>query len=115
MVDRDLANSVIINHLLLLSSTNFPPPERVICHAHWLKDGTDISKWTDDDLVCPKELLQKYGSDCVRTYFLSEGPQADDCEFQESSLQQVNNTFISAQYVNLFKRITREPKVMRAL
>ena len=47
------------------------------------------------NVTCPHELMDKYGTDSVRTYFLAHGPQVKDCNFSESRLLDVNNAFMS--------------------
>ena len=71
-----------------------PYPQKVICHGHWLKDGRKMSK-SLGNVTCPKELIVKYGLCSVRTYFLAEGPQTHDCNFDEERLLSLNNGFMS--------------------
>ena len=62
----------------------------------------------------PHDLISKYGLCSVRTYFLAEGPQTKDRDFVEERLLDINNAFMSDQYVNLLQRTTGK-KIMKVL
>lgn len=66
------------------------------------------------NVTCPHELIDRYGNDSVRTYFLAEGPQNRDCNFSENRLLEINNSFMADQYVNLLQRTTGK-KIMKIL
>ena len=53
------------------------------------------------NVVDPVSLIQKYGIDAVRLYFLTQGPLIKDMDFSEKALLEVHNDFLIDQYLNL--------------
>lgn len=88
-------------------------PKTVFNHGHWLKDNLKMSK-SLGNVVDPWEVLEKYGSDSVRLYFMSMGPLEKDAGFDEERLAWMHNQFLVGQYVNLLNRVTGK-KFMRFL
>ena len=39
------------------------------------------------NVVCPFELIEKFGQDSIRIYFLAEGPEDFDANFDDKILQ----------------------------
>ena len=60
-------------------------PQKVVVHGHWRKDHKKMSK-SIGNVIEPNNLINKYGSDSVRLYFLANGPYVDDREFDEMAL-----------------------------
>ena len=59
-----------------------------------------MSKSTGN-VINPHELLQKFGSDAVRCYFLAEGPQQKDVSFEEKDLVFSYNSRIIDSYCKI--------------
>lgn len=53
------------------------------------------------NVVNPNMLINTYGCDTVRSYFLSEGPLYKDSNFDEEKLRYHHNHFIIDSYCNL--------------
>jgi len=66
------------------------------------------------NVTCPYDLIERYGACSVRTYMLAMGPQTKDCNFHETRLLELNNTFMSDQFVNLLQR-TMGKKLLKVL
>jgi methionyl-tRNA synthetase len=85
----------------------------VYSHGHWLKDKKKMSK-SIGNVVDPFEIINKYGIDSVRLYFLSQGPLNQDIDFVEDNLLQLHNKFLIDSYMNLLFRIASK-KVIKKL
>ena len=58
------------------------------------------------NVVDPYALIEKYGIDAVRLYFLTQGPMTKDMDFSEKALFDIHNDFLIDQYLNLLQRIS---------
>lgn len=54
------------------------------------------------NVVDPFEILQKYGPNSVRSYFLSEGPLFKDSNFEYDLLKEHHNGFICDSFCNSY-------------
>lgn len=79
-------------------------PNKVFNHGHWLKDGYKMSK-SLGNVVDPNTILDIYGSDTVRLYFLGQGPLRKDMDFSDTLLMNTHNNFFIDSYMNLIFRI----------
>lgn len=58
-------------------AANLPPPKQIVSHAHWTVGKVKMSK-SLGNVVDPIYLLEKYGTDPVRYFFLKDGRLEDD-------------------------------------
>ena len=105
VIGKDIVKFHCIYYPLFLLAADLPLPKTVLTHCHWLKDGKKMSK-SLGNVTCPLDLLQRYGEDSVRLYFLTDGPRNKDWNFDESKLRNLHNIFLADQYVNLINRVT---------
>ena len=63
------------------------------------------------NVVCPFDLIDRFGQDAVRLYILAEGPQSKDSNYSEEDLQQIHNGFIVDQYINLVARCLKPARL----
>ena len=54
-----------------LMSANLPLPKRIFAHGWWTSEGQKMSK-SIGNVVNPFEIVEKYGLDCVRYFFMKE-------------------------------------------
>lgn len=113
IIGKDISKFHCIYYPLFLKAAGLPMPKKVVSHGHWLKNNQKMSK-SLGNVTCPFELLEKFGADSVRTYFLAEGPQNKDMNFEESKLKDLHNSFLADQFVNLLNRV-RGKKVLKSM
>ena len=55
-----------------LMAAGLPLPKQIIAHGHWLMGDYKMSK-SRGNVVDPYKLLEKFGVDAVRYYFVRDG------------------------------------------
>lgn len=87
----------------ILLSAGLALPETVFVHGYITVEGQKMSK-SLGNIVDPFSLIEKYGVDPLRYYFLSEIPTFDDGDFSEKLLMEKNNSELGANVGNLVNR-----------
>jgi methionyl-tRNA synthetase len=87
----------------MLLSAGLPLPERVFGHGFLTKDGQKMGK-SLGNTVDPVGLVQQYGSDAVRYYFLKEIEFGKDGDFNEVRFINVLNADLANDLGNLLNR-----------
>lgn len=103
-----VGKDIIRFHALLwpamLLSAKLPLPKRLIVHGFLLSNGQKMSKSLGTG-IDPLQILQKYGSDPLRWFLLSQVPTLDDADFTESRLREIHNADLANDYGNLASRV----------
>jgi len=89
-----------------LLSAGLPLPKSLFVHGYFTVDGQKMSK-TLGNVVDPIELIDKYGTDALRYYFLSQIPSTDDGDFSEEKLRIVFNANLANGLGNLVARVAK--------
>jgi methionyl-tRNA synthetase len=87
----------------MLMSAGLPLPEQVFGHGFLTKDGQKMGKSLGNTLD-PVRLVQTYGSDAVRYYFLKEIEFGKDGDFNEVRFINVLNADLANDLGNLLNR-----------
>lgn len=74
----------------MLKAAGYEIPSNIYVNAFLSLNGKKISK-SIGNVVSPKELVEKYGTDPVRYYFLRYGPIVEDSDFSEEHFKSVFN------------------------
>ena len=53
------------------------------------------------NIVDPIPLIEEFGIDSIRLYFLSQGPLIKDMDFSHEKLTAIHNEFLIDTYMNL--------------
>lgn len=89
----------------MLMSAKLPIPTKMYVHGFINSEGKKMSK-SLGNVVSPSELVEKYGIDAVRYYFLREIPSLDDGDFSYSRMEEIYNSELANELGNLVMRIT---------
>ena len=94
----------------ILMALDLPLPKQVYGHGWLLIGGDKLSKSKADkvstELTDPKELVERYGSDCVRYFLLREIPFGSDGVYTNESLLTRINSDLANDLGNLVSRTT---------
>lgn len=89
-----------------LLSAGLQIPKSVLVHGYFTVNGQKMSK-TLGNVVDPFQLVEKYGVDAVRYYFLSEIPTTADGDFSEKRFIEVYNSDLANGLGNLISRTAK--------
>jgi len=92
-VGKDISKFHCVYWPAFLHGAGLPLPHSVLSHGHWLKNKMKMSK-SLGNVEDPFQLLDMYGANTVRSYFLSEGPLVKDSNFETQELIDHHNKII---------------------
>jgi len=87
----------------MLEAAGLPVPTRIFAHGHMTKGGKKLSK-TTGNTIDPGALLDRYGLDAVRYFFLREGIFGQDWDFTDEALESRFNSDLANDFGNLVSR-----------
>lgn len=97
-------------HLLLwpavLLSLNLSLPKNILVHGFISVGGEKMSK-SLGNIVCPFELVKKYGIDPVRYFFLREFSPTEDGDFTYEKFEERYNADLASGLGNLLARVLK--------
>ncbi len=88
----------------MLFSAGLEPPRSIFVHGFVNVEGQKISK-TVGNVISPEEVVQKYGVDPVRYYFLREFPSHEDGDFSYKKFEDRYNGDLANGLGNLVARV----------
>lgn len=89
-----------------LLSAGLKIPKSLFVHGYFTVNGQKMSK-TLGNVIDPIEMIEKYGVDALRYYFLHEIPSTADGDFSEEKLQKVYTSDLANGLGNLVSRVAR--------
>jgi methionyl-tRNA synthetase len=103
LIGKDILRFHAVYWPAMLMSAGLPLPERVFGHGFLTKDGQKMGKSLGNTLD-PFELVERYGADAVRYYFLKEIEFGRDGDFNETRFINVLNADLANDLGNLLNR-----------
>ncbi len=104
VVGKDILRFHAVYWPAFLMAAGLPPPTRVFAHGWWTRDGEKISK-SVGNAIDPIKLVETYGLDPVRYFFLREVPFGNDGDFSDTALIGRLNSDLANSYGNLVQRV----------
>lgn len=103
LIGKDILRFHAVYWPAMLLSANLPLPDRVFGHGFLTKDGQKMGKSLGNTLD-PFDLVNRYGSDAVRYYFLKEIELGKDGDFNETRFINILNADLANDLGNLLNR-----------
>ncbi len=103
LIGKDILRFHTVYWPAMLLSAGLPLPHRVFGHGFLTKNGMKMGKSLGNTLD-PLDLVNRYGSDAVRYYFLKEIEFGKDGDFNETRFINVLNADLANDLGNLLNR-----------
>ena len=87
----------------MLRAAGVPAPTRVFAHGWLTKGGKKLSK-TTGNTIDPDALIDRYGTDAFRYFFLREGSFGQDWDFTDDAFVKRYNSDLANDFGNLVSR-----------
>ncbi|MFP4006758.1 MAG: methionine--tRNA ligase [Spirulinaceae cyanobacterium] len=103
LIGKDILRFHAVYWPAMLFSAGLEIPDRVFGHGFLTKDGRKMGK-TTGNTIDPFNLVDRYGADAVRYYFLKEIEFGQDGDFNENRFVTVLNADLANDLGNLLNR-----------
>jgi methionyl-tRNA synthetase len=103
LIGKDILRFHAIYWPAMLMSAALPIPHRVFAHGYFTKDGKKISK-SEGNAIDPIDLVDRYGAEPLRYYFLKEIEFGQDGDFNETRFVEIVNADLANSLGNLVNR-----------
>ena len=103
IIGKDILRFHAVSLPAMLMSAQLPISNRVFVHGFLTKDGQKMGKSLGNTLD-PVELVNRYGADAIRYYFLKEIEFGRDGDFNESRFVDIVNADLANDLGNLLNR-----------
>jgi methionyl-tRNA synthetase len=105
-VGKDIARWHTLLWPAMLKSAGMRLPDTVYVHGFINLNGEKISK-SKGNVIYPNELVEKYGVDAVRYYFLKHGPVTEDADISIEHFESVYNGELANGLGNTVARLAK--------
>ena len=109
IIGKDILRFHAVYWPAMLMSAGLPLPGRVFGHGFFLDNGVKMGK-SSGNAINPDLLLDRYGSDAMRYYFLKEIKFGQDWSFEETRFVNILNADLANDLGNLLNR-TLKPAI----
>jgi len=105
IIGKDISRFHAVYWVALLFALDIMPPSKILIHGWWMNDGKKISK-SLGNIIDPNKIIEKFGSDYISYFFLSEiGFDSDGNYSEEKFINKINADLVN-NFGNLVSRIT---------
>jgi methionyl-tRNA synthetase len=105
-VGKDIARWHALLWPAMLKSAGIRIPNVIYVHGFMTLNGEKISK-SRGNVIRPGDLVEKYGADAVRYYFLKYGPITEDVDISVKQFEEAYNSELANGLGNTIARIAR--------
>lgn len=106
VIGKDILKFHSVIWLGMLLSANLPLPKNILIHGLMQSGGRKMSK-TIGNVIDPKEMISKIGTEGLRFYFANNIPVFDDGEITENLIISNYNAYLSNGLGNLTNRLIK--------
>ncbi len=106
LIGKDIVRFHALYWPAMLLSANLPLPKNIFVHGFINVEGQKMSK-SLGNVTSPFDLLEKYGVDPVRYYFLREIPTTGDGDYSETRFKDRFNDDLANGLGNLVARVAK--------
>lgn len=104
MVGKDIIRFHSVYWPAFLMAAGLDVPKRISAHGFWMVDNEKMSK-SIGNVVDPNELVDHYGLDTLRYFFLRDVPFGQDGDFSHHSIVARMNSDLANDLGNLIQRV----------
>src|SRR6478672_578475 len=104
LIGKDILRQHAVYWPAFLMSAGLPLPSVVWAHGWWQRDGRKVSK-SSGNVVRPDELIDRFGSDSVRYFFLREMVFGQDASFSDEGFVDRYNSDLANDLGNTVSRL----------
>lgn len=103
LIGKDILRFHAIYWPAMLMSADLPIPQHIFAHGYFTVDGKKISK-SEGNAIAPIPLIDRYGAEPLRYYFLKEIEFGQDGDFNETRFVEIVNADLANSLGNLVNR-----------
>jgi methionyl-tRNA synthetase len=105
IIGKDILRFHCVYWPAFLMAAGLPLPRQVVAHGHWTTERVKMSK-SLGNVVAPDTLIEEWGVDPVRYFFLREANLSTDADFSAESIEARVNSELADTLGNLATRCT---------
>ena len=105
IIGKDILRFHAVYWPAFLMAANLPLPSSIVAHGHWTTSRVKMSK-SLGNVVAPQDIINDWGIDPVRYFFLRDGSLSNDSDFSEINISVRYVSELADTLGNLVSRCT---------